>query len=241
MTAADAPIECDRCGQTHRDHRGRPGCTGHISSGPRKGEPCTKSRRRGQSVCDSHGGRARQNVAAAERRQHERVAAEAVETLGLPVDISPTDALLEEVRWTAGHVRWLRRKVQELQDRPSHAVTSLTDGSDLGYGDPRSVGALTWGTTKVTTGDSKGTTQEARPSIWYDLYARERDHLVKVSQAAIRAGVEERRVRLAEQQGELVGNVIMAILADLGLSPEQQTRVGEVVPRHLRLLTGGAA
>ena len=58
---------------------------------------------------------------------------------------------------------------------------------------------------------------------------------------AIKAGVEERRVRLAESQGELVAGVIRAILSDLGLTVEQQALVGEVVPRHLRLLAGGAA
>lgn len=80
----------------------------------------------------------------------------------------------------------------------------------------------------------------AGPSIWLDLYDRERKHLVAVATAAIRAGVEERRVRLAESQGELLAGAIRAILTDLGLSPEQEGRVAEVVPRHLRLLAGGA-
>ena len=82
--------------------------------------------------------------------------------------------------------------------------------------------------------------QAAAPSIWLDLYDRERCHLVAVCTAAIKAGVEERRVRLAEAQGGLVAGAIRAILADLGLTAEQ-ARVSEVLPRHLRLLAGGAA
>ena len=70
--------------------------------------------------------------------------------------------------------------------------------------------------------------QAAGPSIWPDLYDRERKHLVAVATAAIRADVEERRVRLAESQGELVAQAIRAILTDLGLSPEQETLVAEV-------------
>lgn len=62
-----------------------------------------------------------------------------------------------------------------------------------------------------------------------------------VCAAAIKAGVEERRGRLAEQHDELVAGAIRAILADLGLTPKQQVLASEVVPRHLRLLAGEAA
>ncbi|QZN85313.1 hypothetical protein [Cellulomonas sp. C5510] len=192
-----------------------------------------------------HGGGSPQAQAAGRRRQEEAAAAVAVQTLGLPVDISPTDALLEEVRWTAGHVQWLRRRVQELHEEPTHQAFTL-DGRPVGTANPSGRDALVWGTTKVVdkqSGEAPGTdtTQEARPSIWYELYGRERKHLVTVCQAAIKAGVEERRVRLAEQQGELVAGAIRAILADLGLTAEQEALVAEVVPRHLRVLAGGVA
>jgi hypothetical protein len=60
---------------------------------------------------------------------------------------------------------------------------------------------------------------------------------VKVCSEAIRAGIEERRIRLAEQEGALVAQAIRAILADLNLTAEQQERVPEIVPRHLRALS----
>jgi hypothetical protein len=189
-------------------------------------------------VCTAHGGRAPQVKAAQERRRQEAAAAAVVATLGLQVDISPTEALLEEVRWTAGHVQWLRRKVQELEDQ-----------------------ALIWGTTRtetemgaslqidVTGGDVAGVgsvpankvIQTAAPSLWYDLYERERKHLVAVASAALKAGVEERRVRLAEQQGDLVAEVIRRILEALNLTAEQQALVPIIVPQQLRLIAGGAA
>lgn len=196
---------CRTCGQPH------PGCTAHTKNGPNTGGPCKKPCRPGE-VCTSHGGRAPQVRAAATRRREHAAATEQVRTLGLQVDISPTDALLQEVQWTAGHVHWLRGKVQELED---------TD--------------LVWGETKVKDGgDDRGTTEEAKPSVWYQLYAAERDHLVKVCAAAIKAGVEERRVRLAESQGDLVAVVIRRILDDLHLSPQQIELVPIVVPNHLR-------
>ncbi|MBF0724064.1 hypothetical protein [Sanguibacter inulinus] len=197
----------------------------------------------GQKVCKMHGGMAGQNRAAAARRIEEEAARAAVVTLGLPVDISPSDALLEEVRWTAGHVQWLRAKVQQLED-PS--MVRAQEGWALDdVSGPRNAHALTWGQTEyrdTTGGENAGTTtvEKAAPSIWYDLYERERKNLVTVCTAALKAGVEERRVQLAEAQGQQVAGAIRAILADLGLSSDQQARVSEVVPRHLRLLAGGA-
>lgn len=55
-----------------------------------------------------------------------------------------------------------------------------------------------------------------------------------VAKLAIDAGVEERRVKLAEEQGRQLAEVIRRILADLDLTPEQQARVPVVVPRRLR-------
>ncbi|WP_235939394.1 hypothetical protein [Occultella kanbiaonis] len=146
-------------------------------------------------------------------------------TFGLPVDIAPSEALLEEVRWTAGHVQWLRGRVQELDDDGTHH-------------------SLVWGETKVTdkgSGVAPGTdtVESSAPSIWYILYAKERDHLVAVCAAALKAGVEERRVRLAEQQGELVATVIRRILDELQLTVEQAGRAPEIAARHLRLIAGG--
>jgi hypothetical protein len=68
--------------------------------------------------------------AAAERRVAEAAAretmAKAVRTLGLPIDVDPGKALLDEIHWTAGHVAWLRDKVQELEtvDRLTRAPTT---------------------------------------------------------------------------------------------------------------------
>ncbi|WP_222829383.1 hypothetical protein [Xylanimonas cellulosilytica] len=184
----------------------------------------------GGSTCKVHGSGTKAAREAAARRVEEERARAAVVTLGLPADVSPTEALLEEVRWTAGHVQWLRTKVQELDEAP---VDPLTDGT---------TSALVWGMTKRKIGgDDGGDTFEAKPSIWYALYESERKHLVAVCAAAIKAGVEERKVRLAEQQGDLVAMVIRRILDDLHLTVEQQQLVPDVVPRHLRAIAGGAA
>lgn len=188
-------------------------CKGTAST---TGERCRKAPMKGQLVCRKHGGAAPQNKAAAGRRLAEEKALAALETYGRPIDTTPTEALLEEVRWTAGHVQWLRDRVRELEQA-----------------------AVTWGMTEQvekSAGEFPGvdTTHAAAPNVWVDLYTRERKHLVDVCKAAISAGIEERRVKLAEQQGNLLASVIQRILGDLDLSPAQRALVPEVVPRHLR-------
>lgn len=180
------------------------------------GKRCGRWPAKGQRVCVFHGGNAPQAKAAAQRRVAEQKARAALETYGRKVDTSPTEALLDEVRWTAGHVQWLRDRVRELEQA-----------------------ALTWGVTEQVekqAGEFPGvdTTSSAAPNVWLDLYQRERKHLVDVCKAAISAGIEERRVKLAEQQGALLADVIRRILDDLGLTPEQQAKVATVVPMHLR-------
>lgn len=198
---------CQKCGQVHTR------CSAHR----RNGTPCTQPPMYGQRVCRMHGGKTGQ--AAALRRLQQDAAASAVATLGLSRDVSPTEALLEEVQWTAGHVAWLRGRVQELNPNE-----------------------LTWSTTRVKEGgQDQGTTAEAAPSVWYVLYERERNHLVQVCAAALKAGVEQRRIELAEDQGALVAQVIKTILDALQLSQSQQELVPQVVPAALRAVAGGTA
>lgn len=140
----------------------------------------------------------------------------AVVTYGLPRDIDPADALLEEVHCTAGHVAWLREQVQAL--------------------DPE---ALVWGVTEqveksATEFPGTDVTYSAAVNAWLEQYRWERKHLIDVTKAAISAGIEERRVKLAEQQGALLNGVIRRILARLSLSPEQSALLPVVVPEELR-------
>ncbi|MEU6340296.1 hypothetical protein ABZ883_05005 [Streptomyces sp. NPDC046977] len=188
------------------------------------GEQCRAWALKGQTVCRVHGGKAPQNMAAGERRQAEDRARVLVEMYGRRVETTASEALLAEVQWTAGHVAWLRDRVQDIE----------AQGVDT-EGDERH--PLVWGVTRRKIGgEDRGITEEAAPNIWLKLYQQERTHLVKVCAEAIKAGIEERKVRMAEQHGALVAQVIRAILVDLQLSEEQQARVPDVVPRHLRAL-----
>lgn len=219
-------------------------CTAKRSNGT----PCRAYAVKGLEVCVKHGGASKVARAAGARRVAEAKAAaqaaRAVATLGLPVAVSPSEALLAEVQRAAGHVAWLGAKVAELEEVTSaelsaDGVTTTTHHQ------------LTWGTTKVTrkTGDTSGVdvVQEGRVSVWYELYARERAALVRASEAALRAGVEERRIALAEQQGLAVAGMLRTVLEALWVrlldrAEAPPTRevweaaVGEIAPSALRQL-----
>lgn len=188
----------------------------------RDGNPCGAAPIKGGKRCGKHGGSSPQAKAAAARRLAEQEAqdtlAKGVRTLGLPKDIDPAKALLDEIHWTAGHVEWLRAKVQEIED--NDLVWGIVQ-TDQGIG---------------PQGPVDTTTSKAGANVWYELYMKERDHLAKVCSLALRAGIEERKVKLAESQGLLVAEVIRRILTALSLTPEQQLLVPEIVPRELRAL-----
>jgi hypothetical protein len=200
-----------RCGAQKR--QGNPGELCGLSAGWGTGHP-------GIGRCRLHGGKTRNHKIAAQKAAAEQ----AVVTYGLPVDISPSDALLQEVHQSAGAARWLRDRVQAIDpealvwSKTKHVVKIESAGGDDGS----------------TGGCEETTTRASGINVWLELYYRERRHHVDVCKAALQAGVEERLVRIAEQQGALLAQAVKGILAELDLSPEQEAKVAEVVPRHLR-------
>lgn len=95
-------------------------CRAHISKGPRAGEPCSRPAKDGAVVCTSHGARAPQVRAAAERRVAERKAREAVAALGqiVPGSVDPLDVLDQALS-----------EVVALKDRLGQMVARLADES----------------------------------------------------------------------------------------------------------------
>jgi hypothetical protein len=66
-----------------------------------------------------------------------------------------------------------------------------------------------------------------------DLEAKERERCANFASKAVAPGLNERMVRLAERQGELLAQVIRGVLDELGQSAEQKQLAPEVVRRHL--------
>lgn len=196
-----------------------------TATSKRSGERCKRRPVVDGTVCSMHGGKTPQVQKAIERRRQERAAVLAAQTFGLPVEVDPHTALLEELHRTAGAVQWLGAVVAGL-DKDS----------------------LTWGRVKETRGTQlehgtdNGVTFAAGPNAFVALWQSERKHLVDVSKACITAGIEERRVRLAESAGQQLASVIRAVLDRLELTDEQRSLALVVVPEEFRALAaaGGA-
>lgn len=194
---------CAKCGQVHFR------CSAHN----RAGQPCGMSPAPQTNVCRLHGAKAPQVKAAAKRRQQGENAERAVQTFGLPIEIDPQTALLQELHRSAGIVAWLNNLIADLHE------------------------------SEVKQLDMSGKFE--KPSVWVELYERERKHFAAVAKSAIDAGIEERRVALAESQGELIGQAIRNILGDVfglliaaGLAADvvrrvQREEVGSVVRKRL--------
>ena len=184
--------------------------------------PCGAPPAKGGVRCGKHGGKSPQALKAAERRLAEQEAQRELDntivTLGLPQDVDPAKALLDEIARSYGIVQWLQAKVRELE--PDDLVWGLAE-TQAGIGKDGPI-------------DTK--THRAEFSAWYQLYMTERKHLVAVSAAALKAGVEARRIALAERQGDMVATALRRVLDALNLSPAQLELVPIVVPRELRAL-----
>lgn len=189
----------------------------------------------GTTVCRKHGAAAPQVRDKAAANVEELAVRAACDKLGLSREMDPGEGLLELVREAAGNVEFYRQLVAEIPTHPEDdELTVDEDGPHYKHG---AIGI--YGRTYHQSGIPTG---EAKRHILVTMYDDERDRFANFCQLALRAGVEERAVKLAEQTGQLIAQVLRATVADpeLGLSPEVQEVAARVLSRHLRALPSGA-
>jgi len=185
-----------------------------------QGEPCQAPPVHGGTRCGKHGGKSPKAQDAATGRAME---AEAVEILGRidpdGINRHPVEHLLNLINQKAAEVAWLRSLVKDLPEE------------DLFFGE-----------TKHERGEEKGEptnlkTYEAGINIKWQALRQAEEQLAKWAAMAAKAGVEERRVRLEQEKGQLVVTAIQQILDGLNLTPAQAKLVPQIVPTALRQLT----
>lgn len=158
----------------------------------------------------------------------EHAARAATVTMGLPIDVDPHVALLQEVHRAAGVVAWLAAEVARIDpDHVGFGVTkeTVTEGDGGGEGE-----------TAGTPG--RKTERAAAPHVLVKMWGDERDRLVRAAKAAIDAGVSERLVRLEEAKGEIIVAMLRRIFDDpeLALTDDQRQAARTVAARELRAL-----
>lgn len=222
------PFDCERCGNRHVRCKGHvvicPVCVPDRDERPearplqigdpclRCGEACTERDchrwpRPSQEICPAHGG----NAPLVRAKGIERARAQQIramcDEIGLSRDVDPGEGLMELVREAAGNVEFYRSLIQDMPVHPAvgDAVTTTVDSSLYGP---------TYHQSGIPTG-------EAKRNILLVMYDDERDRFAKYCDMALKAGVEERRVRLAESDAREFFDGIGEAIKAAELTPEQ--------------------
>jgi hypothetical protein len=219
--------------------------------------PCENHAIAGGKVCTMHGGKAPQVKARAAVRAE-------VQAWGLgDSTVDPGEILLRLVSQSAARAERYSALLEEAYDaadrlKVAYAAAQLVViEEDTGYededdGEPASVQSARQDLDRIfNTGGVAAlvgnTYDDADGSIYANgeairglalLEAQERDRCAGFAAKAIAAGLAERTVRLAERQGEMIAQVLMAVFDDLDLTDEQRDGAPDVIRRHLTLLTG---
>lgn len=190
----------------------------------KRGDQCKNYPVRGLRVCLRHGGGSKKARAAASRNLEQEKLTRVARRLGTPHEnLDPAQALLDLVASKAGEVEWLRHQVELLE----------TDG-DLWWGETKVVGK-----DNPEFGEQYERTEEARQHVVYTLLHKAQDQLAKYAAETLKAGVDERQVKLAEQTGAQFETVLTSLLTAISATPEQMQTAATEIPRILRNLAGG--
>lgn len=170
----EPPIDPRWCGAVKRDGSGRR-CRQPAGHGtPHRTGPCKR-----------HGGATRNHVARAQRLEAERAA----RVYGLPVEVDPHRALLEELWRAQGIVQWLAAEVAQL-DR-EHLYGPVGGGGDS-Y--PRS-----------------------EPHVLIRMLGEERDRLRQIGKTCHDVGIAEAQQRQVERMGAALAPAFDLALTRLGV------------------------
>jgi hypothetical protein len=193
----------------------------------------------GEGACAFHGGLMPVVKAAAAERLVDYRANRALQAMAMPIrDADPEQTLLDLVAEAAGNVAFLGHQVMEL------AGVDVTEADRVN-------GPL-W---KRLTGYSKGSALFG-PQIDVDkdggehivgevergmvkLYGQWADRLAKYAKMALDAGIEKRRVEMAERHGEQVVIVINNVLVRMGISGDRLAEARTMVAAEFRQLASG--
>lgn len=218
---------------------GQPGkCNARKRNAKGKTPYCTRvagygTKHLGLGRCKYHGGKTLGHAIQAQKILLEK----ALRTYGIPVvGITPEEALLGELERTAGAVQWLEERIGTMQ--PESLVWGRHQAKQLGARqlvdeDERAEIIADMGR------DLYEITEQAGLSAWVQLYLKERMHLTKIAAIAIKAGLEERKINLAERQGSQLRVVLTTVFAELQLTDAQMQRVPEILAGVLEKFTKG--
>lgn len=226
--AGDKQI-CKKCGKVHVTYRGTPACSGHLASDPSK--PCGKSPIAGHHVCRTHGGALKKTQLAAQERLALMSAQGEIANLMRECDVPeqhPIDGLLEVVRISGSMMRLLTIKVGELREDPEvREVLVEGRGGELSTKRVADEEAF-WGLN--SQGEMVPHTYVQLLKVWTERYER-------ACKTALEAGIEERRIRLAEDTSETFFAALSKAVVVADLDPASRAALNQALAAELRKST----
>lgn len=144
--------------------------------------------------------------------------------MGVALDIDPHEALLQCVRITAGEVAYTTMKIEELtEDDAIGQPESSREHEELDR-----------------EGDVHMLEERSKSPVELNIWIRVRQaavgSLARYSKMALDAGIAERQVRMAEQHGDALANVLSGVFEDLQLTDDQRQRAPAILRSHLMQL-----
>jgi hypothetical protein len=176
-------------------------CRGKIRNGEKKGQSCNGWAIRGGNFCNKHGGQL-PNVQLNAKRTRRQIAAErSIVMYGLPRDVAPATALLEELHRTQGHVDWLHNIIVNIDSTDDLIKGMVEEVHRSGTADEAN-----WDEERIAVAEN----------IWVRMYFRERKHLVEVAKTIMSLGLAQQMIAITRQQAEIFDRAIQAMLVELG-------------------------
>lgn len=217
-------------------------CGAKSQTGSCRQSPGAGTTHPGTGRCRWHGGSSPQ----AELSGQLVIARRQSMVMGIPLPIEPHEAILQCIAIAAGEVRYATERIADLEldmavgpvvtthtrPRKFFGGSEIADDEDTVEGDAVAVAG-----DRTSTGWVTEVKHEAPAlHIWITTRRAAMDRLVQYSATALKAGVEERRVRVAENVGLALAEAIRGVLRDLGMADDP--RVPATVRKHLTLMSG---
>lgn len=159
----------------------------------------------GRGRCSRHGGKTPTQLTKTRRE----IAAEKLGTYGLSIEEPPGMNPIEVFRRVIGRsyrsVRWLESEIRK------------ADPSGITWGRVREIERDHGESGASASAAAKGETEwRAGTAAIVELYFKERELLRRYCRDALKAGVEEREIRLAERQADILTDAFETVLGRLG-------------------------
>jgi len=216
---------------------------GKCNAPSRGGELCRQragwgTNHTGVGPCKVHGGsfptvESKYLAVVQERELTQRLA-----QFALPIrDADPEQTLLDLVSEAAGNVAYLGSIVHELSGQDAAEQPAGTWGRSVtGY--PKG-SRLVGPQIDVDKDGGEHVTGEL-PRALVKMYGEWTDRLAKYAKMALDAGIEKRRVEMAERQGETIVIVIQNVFVKMGFDEAQTARARALVAEEFRALGDGS-